>query len=550
MKDVAGIFAVVCVFLMSRVGGIEPNSGYCIGNQCFSVTKDLGDFWTARSQCGGLGGHLMTVRSSVSHDVLVILLGNVTGRFWIGLHLTGNCPDTSAELKGFLWETGGNESDYSNWATTFDSNCSSHRCVSVSREDDFKWNQEPCDKHVAGFLCEFTFSETCKGLEAAEFESISYTTTIGFVGEDLLSLPPGTVAVRMPHETKYMCYLEQWMQAPWNCEVMEGGCEYKCVIDPKNVTRCYCPPGQIVNPVNKVACVEAQDDPCVSLRCAHICYNNGGTYACMCTQGYKLASDGRSCLDFNDCRDARQCPGENFMCVNTVGGFQCVCKDGYRKIGGRCVDVDECAPAPCEHMCENAPGSYKCSCYSGYKEDPADPHRCKLHCGEQECDAECDPNDFAVCYCPAGYILEERDTDRVCIDMDECFSFFCDQGCENTYGSYVCMCNPGYTLDEQNKCVKTDEPDTDGGSEGSGSTSTHPSIVTASAVPPPDPTRQPSAVTTGALVGIIVCTVFFVVLVVFLAHQFVTGRGKMERASGLKAPENEAHSLQPVTSDA
>lgn len=543
MKDVTGLFVAVCTFLMGRAGGIEPSSGYCIGNQCFTVFKDHSDFKAAQNQCGDLHGHLMTVRSTVSHDILFILLGNFTGRFWIGLHLTTGCPDASAELKGLQWVTGDNESDFSNWATTFDSSCSSRRCVSVSQEDDFKWIQEPCDEGAAGFLCEYSFSEPCKSLEVADGESVTYRTPMGFGGEDVLSLPPGSTATRMPAETTYICFSEQWLQAPWSCEIQEGGCEYKCAVDPKHVPSCYCPPGQTVSPANKVTCEDAQGDPCVALRCAHACYKNGNSHACMCDHGFKLAPDGRSCVDFNDCTDERQCPGENFVCVNTLGGFQCVCKDGYKMTGDQCVDVDECVSAPCEHICTNTPGSYKCSCYDGYKEDPTSPNKCKLYCAFEECDAVCDPNDRFQCYCPDGYISEERGANTVCIDMDECSFSYCDQDCENTLGSYVCTCSPGYTLVDQYKCVKNgDDTDTEGGSEGSGA-ATIPSILTASPVPYPDPTRQPSGLTVGGLVGIIVCTVFFTVLVVFVAQYVLSGRGKMESASALKAPENEAHGL-------
>lgn len=550
MKDVTGLFVFVLTFLQGRSGELEPSSGYCIGTQCFTVFQDPSDFTAAQSHCADHRGHLMTVRSSVSHDILSILLGNFSGRFWIGLHLTSGCPDAAAELRGFQWVTRDSESDFSNWAPSFDSSCSSHHCVSVSQEDEFKWIQEPCGEHVTGFLCEYSFSNPCKSLAVAEGESVTYRIPMGFAGEDVLSLPPGSTAVRLPAEIKYVCFSEEWLQAPWSCEIEEGGCEYKCAVDPKHVPSCYCPSGQSVNPQNKVTCEVDTDDPCLPLRCAHACYKNGDTYACMCDHGFKLAQDGRSCVDFNDCRDERQCPGENFMCINNVGGFQCVCKDGYKMTGDLCVDVDECVSAPCEHMCANTLGSYKCSCYDGYKEDPKAPNKCKLHCGQEECDAECDPNDRFQCYCPEGYIAEEREDHTVCIDIDECSFFYCDQNCKNTFGSYVCTCSTGYTLVEQFRCVKNeDDMDTDGGLEGSGTGPTL-NIPTTSPVPHPEPTRQPSAVTVGGLVGIIVCTAFFIVLVVFLVHHILCGRGKMESTGALKAPDGEAHGLQPVTSDA
>ncbi|XP_029705861.1 thrombomodulin-like [Takifugu rubripes] len=331
MNDVTRLIAIVCALLWGRTGGVKPNNIYCIGNQCFTVSKILGDFSAAQSECQDRGGNLMTVRSSVAHDVPF----NVTGR------RQQPVLDRFTSTDG----PGDNESDFSNWPTTFNSSCSSHRCVSVSPADGFKWTREPCDTRTDGFLCEYSFNETCK-----------YT------------------AVRMPTETKYICFSGQWTQAPWNCDVLGGGCEERLL---------------------------------------------------------KLAADGRSCVDFNDCTDPRQCPGENSRCVNTAGGFQCVCKDGYRYKGGVCVDVNECTSAPCEHMCDNLPGSYVCSCYPGYKEDPEEPHRCKLHCGEEECLAECDPNDRYQCFCPEGYILGGEDNRTLSAwTLDECSSFYCDQDCE------------------------------------------------------------------------------------------------------------------------
>lgn len=367
-------------------------------------------------------------------------------------------------------------------------------------------------------------------------------TLMGFGGENLLSLPPGSIATRMPSELKYVCFSQQWLQAPWSCEIGEGGCEYKCAVDPRQVPSCYCPPGQSVNPANKVTCEVGVEDPCLALGCQHVCYASGDSHACTCDHGYKLAADGRSCADFNDCTDQRQCPGDNFVCVNTEGGFACVCRDGYATAtGGLCVDENECVSAPCEHECANTAGSYTCSCYDGYEVDPAAPDRCKLHCGKEECPAECDPNDAYQCYCPEGYVSEQRGDHTFCIDFDECEYLYCAQHCENTFGGYVCSCSPGYTLVGEYSCVKSEEEE-----------ATSPASVPTSTphVPHPDPTKRPSGVPAGGLVGIIVCTALSIVLLVCLAHHILNrrARGKMETSGALKAEEDEAHGLR-LTSD-
>ncbi|XP_068433394.1 thrombomodulin [Clinocottus analis] len=541
MRDVTGLFVFLLTFLV-QTGGIEPSSGYCAGTQCFTVFHHGSGFVAAQDRCRERGGHLMTVRSSVSHDILSILLGNLTGRYWIGLRLETGCPHPAADLRGFQWVTGDREGDFSHWPPDLEGSCSSARCVSVSQEDKFQWTPEPCDGHLSGFLCEYSFREPCQGLPVAPGESVTYRTPMGFAGEGVLSLPPGSTAVRMPAETKYVCFKQQWLQAPWSCEIHEGGCEHKCAVNPKHEPSCFCPLGQTVNPSNKVTCELADgDDPCADLRCAHTCYRDGDSHVCLCDHGFKLAQDGRSCVDLNDCGDARQCPGENFKCVNSIGGFQCVCADGYAAVrGGLCADVDECASAPCEHDCANAPGSYQCSCYDGYKEDPEAPEKCVRHCGKEQCVAECDPNNNFQCYCPEGYVAS-GETQVVCIDMDECSFSYCDQGCKNTFGSYVCSCSPGYTLVEEFRCVQTEEE-----SGGSGEPET-PSDPTTPAAPSPTPPRRPSGVSAWGLAGIIVCTALVTFLLVFLADRVLNSRGKTK--SGGARKEDDAHGLERVTRD-
>lgn len=549
MRDVTGLITIALTFLVGRAGAIEPNNGYCIGNQCYAVFQHRGDFAAAHDQCGEHVGHLMTVRSSVSHDILQILLENLAGQYWIGLRLPSGCPDPAAELRGFQWVTKDTESDFYNWAPTFDSSCASSQCVSVSKNNDFMWTQESCGAQADGFLCEYSFQNPCSRLTVAGGESVTYSIPYGFQGEDVASPPPGTIATLTPSEARYICFSDRWHRAPWTCEIAEGGCEHKCAAGPQHDSSCFCPPGQAVNPANNVTCEADRDDPCVSLRCEHACYqgDDGGAHACMCDHGFELAGDGRSCVDFDDCTDERQCPEENHKCVNTVGGFQCVCEDGYRLSGDRCVDVDECVSAPCEHMCDNTPGGYKCSCFDGYIVVPETPEKCKLHCGAEECAAECDPNDMYQCYCPEGYILDERGDDMVCVDFDECNMFGCDQGCKNTFGGFVCSCSPGFTLVDQVLCVKNGD-DTDKDAEGSG-VATTPRVLITSTVHYPVPTRRPSQVSAGGLVGIILCVVVVILALVFLVNHIFKSRHKPESPAALKAQAGEAHDLQQVTTD-
>ncbi|KAK2890439.1 thrombomodulin-like [Channa argus] len=540
MKDITGVCAVVLLFLMGRTGGMKPNSGFCIGHQCFALFHDPSDFPSARDTCRKEGGHLMTVRSTVSHDSLSMLLGTVAGRFWIGLHRPTGCPDAGAALRGFQWVTKDNVSDFFNWMPSLNGSCSSPRCVSVSKANDFKWTLEPCGEQAAGFLCEYGFSEPCTGLEFAQAKSVTYMTPMGFGGE-LLSYPPGSIAVTKPSGVKHVCESEHWLQGPWSCEIDKGGCEHKCVVNSKKVPSCSCPPGQTVNPLNKVNCEMATDDPCVALRCQHDCEQDGESHACVCDLGFILAEDNRTCNDLDECKDKRQCPGANFECNNTIGSFLCICKDGFQMLGTRCMDVDECVSAPCEHICTNSPGGYKCSCFAGSKVDPMSPSQCMLHCDKEECPAECDPNDDSQCNCPKGYISEERDEGVFCLDIDECESNYCDQGCLNTYGGYVCSCYSGYTLSGKSECVKDDSGNATAPNTTAPNTTTRPtSTTTTAAGPPTKPPMRGSGVSMGALVGIIVSTAFLIVLAVFLIYCILSHRGKKG---------GEAHGLEHMAMD-
>ncbi|XDV53525.1 hypothetical protein PO909_022003 [Leuciscus waleckii] len=178
------------------------------------------------------------------------------------------------------------------------------------------------------------------------------------------------------------------------------------------------------------------DGRCKAAGCAQRCVN--GT--CVCSEGYKLKADRKTCEDINECvLGAAQCrPGER--CINTLGSYRCQrevsCGTGYELTdSNQCEDIDECETGThncaAEMVCQNSAGSFRC--------------RPRMQCGE-------------------GFI---QDALGSCIDINECVSVTgpCPVGhmCFNTVGSFTCQrqsvnCGRGYHLNTQGtRCVDIDE---------------------------------------------------------------------------------------------
>jgi len=60
--------------------------------------------------------------------------------------------------------------------------------------------------------------------------------------------------------------------------------------------------------------------------CHHDCVDKDIGYECKCRLGYKLAKDGKSCEDLDDCQEFGICSQK---CLNTKGSYKCQCGKGY-----------------------------------------------------------------------------------------------------------------------------------------------------------------------------------------------------------------------------
>ncbi|XP_036406308.1 thrombomodulin-like [Megalops cyprinoides] len=520
MKDLVLLLTVV---ILSRVKGETMDNGFCISKDCFATSRKIANFTTALTRCQEKSGHLVTLHSKISHDALAILLNNNTGDFWIGLKFSkSGCTDVTTGLRGYEWITGaGVHSDFTNWKSN-ETVCGP-RCVSISK--DLKWSERSCDDEIDGFLCGYSFGSMCEPLvpEGTD-KTLSYHTLLGFQGEGFRSLPPGSIATARPSGIRHICLPEnQWIRAPWSCEIAKGGCDHQCF----QGGQCSCPPGQALER-NNVSCANVSNDPCARAGCEHYCSPKNNSYECLCKPGFQLTEDGKKCKDIDDCLDARIC--QNLKCVNTIGSFVCKCHDGFQMVNNNCVDIDECSSMPCEHECINVPGSYNCSCFSGYIQRSDDFRKCELHCPFEECLAECDINDPNDCMCPEGFIKDERDK-IYCVDINECDMYYCEQECKNTYGGYVCSCNEGYELIDGYDCRPYDT-----------TTFSTDFVTPTSSYPSP-------AVTPGGLLGIIVCIVFMILILVFLVHQILKRRPQWNAASGHKNRGEDMQDLQQVRTE-
>ncbi|XP_059376221.1 latent-transforming growth factor beta-binding protein 1 isoform X8 [Carassius carassius] len=197
---------------------------------------------------------------------------------------------------------------------------------------------------------------------------------------------------------------------------------------------------------------------------AGICYNTDDSYKCICDDGYRIDSEGTTCVDVDECAESPSLCA-NGHCQNTPGGFLCACEPGFmpNEKGTSCSDIDECQDGRVcpSGLCYNTLGSFMCSpCPDGFEGrngQCVDINECldEKVCAYGQC---FNREGYFVCTCDEGFSLTPDG--KACIDIDECQDdSVCIQGhCQNTEGSFICNCEPGFILSSTgDQCNDVDE---------------------------------------------------------------------------------------------
>ncbi|CAH3044643.1 unnamed protein product, partial [Porites evermanni] len=80
--------------------------------------------------------------------------------------------------------------------------------------------------------------------------------------------------------------------------------------------------------------------------CDQICTNTQGSYSCSCVSGYRLSSDGKSCLDIDECSTNNG--GCSHHCYNIPGSFYCGCPEGTTMASNNLTCVEPGVSVVCD----------------------------------------------------------------------------------------------------------------------------------------------------------------------------------------------------------
>lgn len=236
---------------------------------------------------------------------------------------------------------------------------------------------------------------------------------------------------------------------------LQGICQVGCGVDSDCkssqiciANKCRCANGFIATPTGCVDMNECEDNPCHPTA---QCINIPGSYKCSCpegTVGDAFLEPGcrlpNECYQDTDCSENLACENGKCtdLCLSATCGPYAICNAyDHRPVCG----------CPAGHLGDPndlSVGCFKVECLSN--EDCSDNKRCDpqnnrcinpcdgVNCGRGTCEPG---NHQAFCVCAAGYAI----SGGLCQDINECNENPCHKTalCENTEGSYQCVCPEG-----------------------------------------------------------------------------------------------------------
>ncbi len=268
-----------------------------------------------------------------------------------------------------------------------------------------------CDAYRRGADCTLIANTDCQNI-------FGLTCQLGCFKPSTMTPPPGCDCI-IPFNVilQPMCASQASLACPKNCSG-NGFCDHK-------TGQCICNPG-FTGPscIAKDLCAPGSGLPL----CEYGCVSLNETRICTCPPPLVLQPDGVSCGD---------------VCPQGLTGPQCS------------YDIDECLTGThtCQYQCVNTFGAYECKCPPGMSINFKDNRTCV----GVSCDPPCLPDQGSCvgdgrCECKQGFQGPSCE-----FDIDECAigTSGCDHDCVNSFGSYQCICRPGYELDlsDNRTCV-------------------------------------------------------------------------------------------------
>ncbi|XP_077596958.1 endosialin [Stigmatopora nigra] len=457
---------LLCLTKVAADGDLEEKDALCHSHGCLAVFTQQRTFREAGRSCRERGGTLATLHDGQAADAVHRLLAGAEPhgarlrlRLWIGLHRAPRQCSAVRPLRGFVWVTGDQEGQYTNWLREeAPGSCAAPRCVAMTvntadaarqNTDNFKWLDGSCGLALDGFVCQYPAKGMCSPLEDEGQGSAVYYTPFHLSSRLLTHVPYGSVGTLScpssptggdsPVEQTVLCAERDDGTVGWS----------------RDTPLC----GAAAEPADRDWCEEDHG-------CEQHCQNTGTDYYCYCSEGYTLDEDGYNCVadplspteaPSSDASTSSEAPrlkeacralGCEYDCAETARGARCTCPPGYQtgRDGRSCSDVDECLQQPCSQACVNVPGTFHCACHAGYRQDEdgecVDVDECE---DVGSCDGPCQNTEGSfTCTCRQGYRLSDTGD---CQDVDECVGASpCQQQCLNYEGSYQCYCDDGYEL--------------------------------------------------------------------------------------------------------